>query len=123
MLCFFILYLCSFVVFFCVVFYSVIVIFFFFFFSSRRRHTRCLNDWSSDVCSSDLGPARTPGSFESVSLRVCGLRATGQGAGGRRSRGWAPASGDVIHPMRRARVPVGADGSAAPAPQIGRAHV
>src|ERR1039458_1620962 len=26
------------------------------FFSSRRRHTRCLNDWSSDVCSSDLGP-------------------------------------------------------------------
>src|SRR5262245_63990938 len=29
-------------------------IFFFFFFSSRRRHTRCLSDWSSDVCSSDL---------------------------------------------------------------------
>src|SRR5262245_63933366 len=38
-----------------------------FFFSSRRRHTRCLSDWSSDVCSSDLGaplyvchPLRTP---------------------------------------------------------------
>src|SRR5438045_4330113 len=29
-----------------------------FFFSSRRRHTRCLSDWSSDVCSSDLGMAR-----------------------------------------------------------------
>src|SRR5436853_4359734 len=28
--------------------------FVFFFFSSRRRHTRCLSDWSSDVCSSDL---------------------------------------------------------------------
>src|ERR1039458_6887447 len=28
-------------------------------FSSRRRHTRCLSDWSSDVCSSDL----PPGSF------------------------------------------------------------
>src|SRR5262245_64447674 len=27
-----------------------------FFFSSRRRHTRCLSDWSSDVCSSDLRP-------------------------------------------------------------------
>src|SRR6266496_3301018 len=27
----------------------------FFFFSSRRRHTRSLRDWSSDVCSSDLG--------------------------------------------------------------------
>src|SRR5205814_7497971 len=25
-----------------------------FFFASRRRHTRCLSDWSSDVCSSDL---------------------------------------------------------------------
>src|SRR5437899_4112688 len=25
-----------------------------FFFSSTRRHTRCLSDWSSDVCSSDL---------------------------------------------------------------------
>src|SRR5262245_25725156 len=25
-----------------------------FFLSSRRRHTRCLSDWSSDVCSSDL---------------------------------------------------------------------
>src|SRR5690625_7100505 len=29
-----------------------------FFFSSRRRHTRWPRDWSSDVCSSDLG--RTP---------------------------------------------------------------
>src|SRR6266581_7523507 len=31
---------------------------FFFFFSSRRRHTRWTGDWSSDVCSSDLGFAR-----------------------------------------------------------------
>src|SRR5205814_5794882 len=29
-----------------------------FFFSSRRRHTRCLSDWSSDVCSSDLADRR-----------------------------------------------------------------
>src|SRR5437868_11960883 len=28
---------------------------FYFFFSSRRRHTRSKRDWSSDVCSSDLG--------------------------------------------------------------------
>src|SRR5690625_5901490 len=28
---------------------------FLFFFSSRRRHTRWPRDWSSDVCSSDLG--------------------------------------------------------------------
>src|SRR2546430_12466187 len=30
----------------------------FFFFSSRRRHTRFDCDWSSDVCSSDLGEVR-----------------------------------------------------------------
>src|SRR5262245_63492723 len=44
-------------VFFLFFFFFVVVccvIFFFFFFSSRRRHTRCLSDWSSDVCSSDL---------------------------------------------------------------------
>src|SRR5256886_13481193 len=29
-----------------------------FFFSSRRRHTRFDCDWSSDVCSSDLGSCR-----------------------------------------------------------------
>src|SRR5690606_39823502 len=28
------------------------------FFSSRRRHTRFSRDWSSDVCSSDLGAYR-----------------------------------------------------------------
>src|SRR5258705_6625371 len=33
----------------------------FFFFSSRRRHTRCLSDWSSDVCSSDLAQAHARG--------------------------------------------------------------
>src|SRR2546430_2488719 len=32
--------------------------FYFFFFSSRRRHTRFDCDWSSDVCSSDLGRRR-----------------------------------------------------------------
>src|SRR5256886_8809845 len=33
----------------------VIFTWFVFFFSSRRRHTRFDCDWSSDVCSSDLG--------------------------------------------------------------------
>src|SRR3546814_4012077 len=33
-----------------------------FFFSSRRRHTRCrISDWSSDVCSSDLGRPQRSG--------------------------------------------------------------
>src|SRR2546430_7447847 len=34
--------------------------FLFFFFSSRRRHTRFDCDWSSDVCSSDLGSPHSP---------------------------------------------------------------
>src|SRR5205814_7273515 len=36
----------------------ICIIIFTFFFSSRRRHTRCLSDWSSDVCSSDLPDLR-----------------------------------------------------------------
>src|SRR5690606_39834747 len=49
---------------------------FLFFFSSRSRHTRFSRDWSSDVCSSDLG---------SVLLAVVGghfLPALGAGMGG-----------------------------------------
>src|SRR5437870_11024031 len=39
-----------------------------FFFSSRRRHTRWPRDWSSDVCSSDLGVATvaTVGTFDGI---------------------------------------------------------
>src|SRR5436189_4478152 len=37
------------------IFVLSIVLFAAFFFSSRRRHTRYIGDWSSDVCSSDLG--------------------------------------------------------------------
>src|SRR3712207_8439427 len=41
-----------------------------FFFSSRRRHTRYWRDWSSDVCSSDLGvlEARTAEALRAVDL-------------------------------------------------------
>src|SRR5215213_11029802 len=41
-------------------FLSIIRFLFFFFFSSRRRHTRLVSDWSSDVCSSDLGVSTQP---------------------------------------------------------------
>ena len=45
-----------------------------FFFSSRRRHTRLQGDWSSDVCSSDLGaslcPIRTIGDQIYESMRA-----------------------------------------------------
>src|SRR3989475_4766774 len=43
--------------------------FIFFFFSSRRRHTRFDCDWSSDVCSSDLG---VQGREALRSLEPCG---------------------------------------------------
>src|SRR3712207_1021059 len=38
-------------------------VYFLFFFSSRRRHTRYWRDWSSDVCSSDLGSLYRRSSF------------------------------------------------------------
>src|SRR5262245_62222474 len=53
-----------------------------FFFSSRRRHTRCLSDWSSDVCSSDLGQ---------------GGRARARAGGDARDE---PAGGREAHPCR-----------------------
>src|SRR5438105_13333394 len=40
-----------------------------FFFSSRRRHTRSTRDWSSDVCSSDLGALARGEEFEPEHLR------------------------------------------------------
>src|SRR5262245_22969099 len=49
-----------------------------FFFSSRRRHTRCLSDWSSDVCSSDL---RNPWNPELVTGGSSGGSAAAVAAG------------------------------------------
>src|SRR5215212_9805467 len=40
-----------------------------FFISSRRRHTRCLRDWSSDVCSSDLTRRGNGGAREGAAGR------------------------------------------------------
>src|ERR1035441_2547652 len=37
---------------------------------SRRRHTRCLSDWSSDVCSSDLQP-RAGSTSQAWRSRLC----------------------------------------------------
>src|SRR5437763_16584898 len=42
----------------------------FFFFSSRRRHTRYIGDWSSDVCSSDLGSPPAPTLLTASALAV-----------------------------------------------------
>src|SRR6266480_5527365 len=50
----------------------IIFLYVFFFFSSRRRHTRLTCDWSSDVCSSDLG-ARD--ALHTVALVLLGVTA------------------------------------------------
>ena len=47
-----------------------------FFFSSRRRHTRLVSDWSSDVCSSDLGDIED--AIESVLGRPTVLHGAGR---------------------------------------------
>src|SRR3712207_9458209 len=49
-------------------------------FSSRRRHTRYWRDWSSDVCSSDLG-ARGP-ARQQRGARAGDARPAGGGDGG-----------------------------------------
>src|SRR5258705_585557 len=49
----------------------------FFFFSSRRRHTRCLSDWSSDVCSSDL-LVRFRGEIEQVPPMYAAIKHEGR---------------------------------------------
>src|ERR1019366_10571332 len=46
----------------------------FLFFSSRRRHTILVSDWSSDVCSSDLGAAETD-SLAAIESRARVLKA------------------------------------------------
>src|SRR5699024_9045462 len=46
-----------------------------FFFSSRRRHTISKRDWSSDVCSSDLGSMNSVNSTELVPGDIITLEA------------------------------------------------
>src|SRR5436853_7188432 len=53
--------------------------FLFFFFSSRRRHTRCLSDWSSDVCSSDLSCGFGVDIFGPGVIRCTAVPATSSG--------------------------------------------
>src|SRR5262245_66128205 len=59
-----------------------------FFFSSRRRHTRCLSDWSSDVCSSDLDTG------SGAAAGDVGSGGTDTGVGGADGGAGAPDLGD-----------------------------
>src|SRR5438105_15750826 len=57
-----------------------------FFFSSRRRHTRSTRDWSSDVCSSDLGTQRLPRVVGPGRARL--MIFSGEPISGRRAAEW-----------------------------------
>src|SRR5690625_7929592 len=72
-----------------------------FFFSSRRRHTRWPRDWSSDVCSSDLG--RTPACDDGPVRSGIIFRAAA-------SRGYAVGSWEIGRASCRERVKGSEDG-------------
>src|SRR2546430_10103209 len=59
-----------------------------FFFSSRRRHTRFDCDWSSDVCSSDLGLHRAVGRRWSSRCATAGMPPEWSGGAARWSSLW-----------------------------------
>src|SRR5439155_11628369 len=50
----------------------MVLVYLFIFFSSRRRHTRWPRDWSSDVCSSDLGKPTSRSETLNVTLVASG---------------------------------------------------
>src|SRR5207249_8094427 len=54
-----------------------------FFFSSRRRHTRSKRDWSSDVCSSDVGARRSHGALVAAQVALTLLMLTAAAAAGK----------------------------------------
>src|SRR5699024_781247 len=88
-----------------------------FFFSSRRRHTRSKRDWSSDVCSSDLGDVAAHGAVKPVDAQrhaVLGDRGAQDGdvggAGGGRLQGAAAVGHDQVVPARHKTVDDGGAG-------------
>src|SRR5690625_650589 len=83
-----------------------------FFFSSRRRHTIWPRDWSSDVCSSDLGGA---GEYDPGQVAVVDLAA---GAGEGVVRGEGAVGGGDVHELR-----VGGDVAGGPDAWVGGAQV
>src|SRR5208282_3935099 len=107
---------------------------FFFFFSSRRRHTRCYRDWSSDVCSSDLGPSGPghvrpeppppagPGRNRGARPAVIGLATAGRLVGG--GKFGVRGGGGLVAAIRAEARPGPAGGGAALAlPYLMLAHL
>src|SRR5690242_21867298 len=74
-----------------------------FFFSSRRRHTRLTCDWSSDVCSSDLGALGDEGR-EDAAHRVADQRRPAVADPRREPVGELLEAIDVVGPGRTAEI-------------------
>src|SRR5262245_64675071 len=83
-------------------FFFFCFIFFFFFFSSRRRHTRCLSDWSSDVCSSDLMPSGYAARHQSVSWisETSPCSSSSMSSVAKSSRRYSTGASDLLSPHR-----------------------
>src|SRR6202012_6187075 len=71
-------------------------------FSSRRRHTNSLCDWSSDVCSADLGaPRRRHGGRRPRSARDAARGRDEIGRASRRERGEISGGAGSLKKKRR----------------------
>src|SRR5438093_11923053 len=77
-----------------------------FFLSSRRRHTRLVSDWSSHVCSSDLGVesfiilsahGHDPQGGERLLVRIVAVGGEDDEAF---DTGFLPGSEQIVHPAR-----------------------
>src|SRR5216683_557063 len=82
-----------------------------FFFSSRRRHTRSDRDWSSDVCSSDLGGLQRLPRQAAVLLPGGVLGFSAGGGGDDAGRHPDLGQGDLPRPHRRSMLPLTESGA------------
>src|SRR5205814_7360898 len=105
------------------VFGFLFIVLVFFFFSSRRRHTRCLSDWSSDVCSSDLGVrARFVDNVNGIRMHVleAGFPSTGSGQAPSRRPAVLLVHGfpELAYSWRKVMLPLAAAGYHVVAPDL-----
>src|SRR5690606_39727894 len=94
----------------------------YFFFSSRRRHTRFSRDWSSDVCSSDLGAAVGVGDQHSVA-EDGDARARRGGVGASRRRPFSASQRRTEHLERGRQRWIGAGSADRKSTRLNTSHV
>src|SRR5207248_3739634 len=88
--------------------------------SSRRRHTRSYGDWSSDVCSSDLGYTIQGDTGQHQPFAWAG-KETYDGAGHVAGVFTASYNGEIVHRTYTGTYTVNPDGTGSTLLKIGRA--